>query len=514
MSPDSSPPVASTEGVADTQHHATGDTITVTTSGATYDTLHWAPLARSDQQDDEPQDDAVSETNTVLYGQEPFETLQHKVADLAAKIFQRSPRDISIHEMKGGSFNRVIGVTLSTKPKMFSWIWFTFRCLGARKKKATTQCESYIVRVPRMMDDGENGAEAMAEDMKRQVAVLKTTMSRLPLPTPDVASYDTTKENIFGRPYMIQKRLPGSNLATRFWHNLNIQQKRCMAKQLTILVPTIASVEGPAGDIASRNLSCPLTTPIGVDTFSMTAYGDQPSSRPTSICKPLDFLLERCEQHRAYDAFEGVNFDEVWVSFARMSKALAARGFLDGPCVLVHGDLKPYNILAEVRSDTEAVITGVIDWDSAIIAPEFVAYRAPFWLWTPEEMTSDEEDGEWVASVEPITEEDKIMKQVFLDNASEKFKRFAFSREAMMARQMFEIIRKGMSDEWEHDLAESIIMAWDDLHPKDDVHYRKSYSDSDSGSDSESDSDSDSESTSDAEKDESVVAKEISVVVE
>ncbi|KAH6852857.1 hypothetical protein BKA58DRAFT_432640 [Alternaria rosae] len=473
MSPQSSLPVVSAEHVVDTSRHTGGDTAAIATS-TQYDALKYITSARTEQQDDEPQDDTVSETNTVLYGQEPFETLQHKVVELAAKVFRRSPQDISVHEMKGGSFNRVVSVTLSTKPKSFSWIWFTFRCLSARKKKATTQCESYIVRVPRMMDDGDNGAEAMAEDMKRQVAVLKTAISRLPLPTPDVESYDITMENIFGRPYMIQKRLPGENLAGGFWRKLNIQQKRCMAKQITALASTIASVEGPAGDIASRNLSCPSKSPINIDTFYTPPYDDQPSSKPTSSCKPLDFLLERCEQYRAYDAFEGVNFDEVWVSFARISKALEARGFLDGPCVLVHGDLKPYNILAEVRSDTEAVITGVIDWDSAIIAPEFMAYRAPFWLWTPEEMNSDEEDKEWVAVVEPNTEEDRIMKQVFLDNASEKFKRFAFPREAMMARRMFEIIQKGMPDEWEHEEAQGIIMEWDDLHPEDDVRYQES----------------------------------------
>jgi hypothetical protein len=464
------------------------------------------PEASADQKHDEPQDDAVSVTDTVLYGQEPFETLQHKVVGLAAKVFRRNPRDISVHEMKGGTYNRVIGVKIWSKPKMWSWSWswFMFRCLSARKKKAAAQCKSYIVRVPRTGqggDDAADAAEYMAEDMKLEVAILKTAASRLPLPIPDVASYDLTTENIFERPYMIQTRLPGGNLAMDIWDSLNEQQKGCIAKQVTALASTIASVEGPAGDISSRNLSRPSKAPISVDTFYMADYDDQPSSRPASICKPVEFLLERCEQYRALEAFEGVSFDDVWVSFARISKALEARGFLNGPCVLVHGDLKIYNLLAEVRSDTEAVITGVIDWDSAIIAPEFMAYRAPFWLWAPEELTRDDEDQEHVANIEPTIDEDKALKQVFLDNASDKYKLFAFAPEAMLARRMFAILQKGMPGSWDLDEAKSVVREWNKLHPEDGVRY-VCPEDSDSEAESDSESASDSESVSGAVGDE------------
>ena len=165
------------------------------------------------------------------------------------------------------------------------------------------------------------------------------------------------------------------------------------------------------------------------------------------------------------------------------------RGFLDGPCVLVHGDLKPYNLLAEVRNQTEVDITGVIDWDSAIIAPEFMAYRAPFWLWTPEDMDSDKEDEECVADVEPVTDEDRMLKQVFLDNASEKYKLYAFAPEAMLARRMFFILRESLRSDWEFEEAKSVIREWIELHPEDGVQPVPSDTDSEPESGSDDDQD-------------------------
>jgi hypothetical protein len=455
-----------------------------------------------DQRRNESVEDAVSIVPTILYNQEPFETVQHNVAELAAKLFRRNQRDIAIHEMKGGSYNRIIGVTISPKPTKFSWGWFLYRCLGARKKKATAQLEPYIVRIPRMQYGGENAADEMANSMKHEVSILKTVGSRLTLPIPKVASYDLTTTNIFERPYMIQTRLPGGNLSLNLWDHLNTQQKQCVAKHITGLAPLIASVEGPVGDISFQNLARSPNSPISVDTFYMAAHDDQPESKPALTCKPLDYLLERCEQWRAYDAAQGVCFDHIWLSFASISKALEIRGFLHGPCVLVHCDLKPYNLLAEVRSETEVTITGVIDWDSAIIAPEFMAYRAPFWLWTPEDMDSDREDEESMANCEPVTDEDKKLKQVFLDNASEKYKMYAFTPEAMLARRMFYILKKGMPGFWEHDEARSVIREWDCLHPEDDVRILDSDFDPHSGSDS------DSQSASDAGKVDAVIVVE------
>jgi aminoglycoside phosphotransferase (APT) family kinase protein len=442
-----------------------------------------------DQQQQKAHDGVASEVATTLCGQEPFETFQHKVAEFVTEHFRRSLKDIAIYEMTGGTYNRVIGVTIASYPKKFGLHSFLTCFLGVRKKKSVAKFDSYIVRIPRMSFSGDDSDTHMAKKMKHEVSILEAVGSRLPLPIPKVFSYDLTTTNMCERPYMIQTRLPGRNLGLDLWNHLNMQQKQCIAKHVTNLASIIASVEGPAGDISSENLSQSSTSPICVNTFCAPAYDDQPTCKPALARKPIDHLLEQCERWRAWERSTGFCFEEVWDGFETISRALEMRGFLDGPCVLVHGDLKPYNLLAEVRNETEVDITGVIDWDSAIIAPEFMAYRAPFWLWTPEDMDSDKEDEECVADVEPVTDEDRMLKQVFLDNASEKYKLYAFAPEAMLARRMFFILRESLRSDWEFEEAKSVIREWIELHPEDGVQPVPSDTDSEPESGSDDDQD-------------------------
>lgn len=273
----------------------------------------------NDEQQHEPPKDEVAETDTIIYGQEPFETIQHKVPALAAKLFQRSPKDITVTEMKGGSYNRVIGVSFVSKPKKFSLAWFLFSCLGLRKKKGVTRLEKYVLRIPRMRYEYEDGAKDMAEDMERDVAVLKTVGSRLPLPIPKVASYDLTVENIFEKVYMVQTHLPGQTLATNFWDDLNMEQKKHLAKEITALAPIIASVEGPVGDISSQNLNRPSNSPICTQDFPQP-YREGQKPEPASTYDAFDWMFERCRQWSVHDNSEDgvVSFDDIWKSFANI----------------------------------------------------------------------------------------------------------------------------------------------------------------------------------------------------
>ncbi|KAF1842747.1 uncharacterized protein K460DRAFT_378058 [Cucurbitaria berberidis CBS 394.84] len=370
-------------------------------------------------------EEAASETSTIRHSHEPFEYFQHK---------------------------------------KYSFKWFKSQYLGALRKSKSHGAESYIVRIPRQ--DGD--------DMDRNVAILKATRSQLKLPVPNVITYDLSASNVFEKPYMIQKRLPGQNLA-QLWKSLNMEQKQCAVKRITDLFSRIASVEGPAGDISLENLSRAPNGCIHIEKFCVPARGledesfDKANTWSALPQKPLDHLLEQCERWREYQTSQGACFDEIWDSFAAISKALEARGFLDGPSGLLHGDLKAYNLLAEVQSPTEVEITGVIDWDYAVVAPECVAYRAPFWLWIPEDMDSADEDDESNANLEPCSDEGRIFKDVFLSHASEKFKRYAFSPEALLARRMFLILQKGIFGPWNMMEADNIIRDWDELHPGDNV---------------------------------------------
>jgi len=273
---------------------------------------------------------------------------------------------------------------------------------------------------------------------------------------------------------MIQERLPGRNLQNQLWNELNREQKKSVVKQVANLPSIIASVQGPAGSISVDNLSRSCDLPLLTNRFSTSASHGQPSSRRATIHKPLDFLLERIDFWRAYQT-ESMEFcfEEIWDAFEVISHSLAKHGILDGPCVLVHCDLKPYNILAEICSDNEAKITGVIDWDSAVLAPEFMAYPAPFWSWLPDEV-SDQTDADEEAfglGVKPCTDEEKAIKQMFEDCASDTYKKYAFSMEAIIARRMFHILQNGIQGPWLMSEAQSIIVHYRELHPEDGIEY-------------------------------------------
>jgi hypothetical protein len=424
------------------------------------------------------EDDTASVTSTVHHEHEPFETFQHKAVQLIARVMGRRSSDIQVQHMKGGTFNRVVAVTVSsTKPKKYTTQWMMAQICGVFGRPKIRTPQSFILRIPREEID----------DMKYDVAILNIVGSHLQLPIPKVVDFDASTNNELESPYMIQKRLPGQNLMlTSMWKNLSMTQKKSIAKQVIDLVAQIALMTGAPGQLSLDNLSQPLGKPISVEKFCVPKQGlenshwNKPCTWPARPQKPLEHLLEQCERWREYQTSEGACFDEIWDGFAAISKALEKRGFLDGPNVLSHGDLKAYNLLADVRSPTEADITGVLDWDFAIIAPEFMAYRAPFWLWTPEDMDSTEMDHEHIADISPVTDEDRELKELFQDYAPERYKRFAFAPEAMLARRMYPILKDGIFGPWNMMEAESVIREWDKIHPDDGVAVKVEGLDSDS----------------------------------
>ena len=114
-----------------------------------------------------------TQSSTVEYSQESFETYQHKVSQLCHDIGYGEPS--KIERMKGGSFNRIIGLEF-----------------------ATPEVTKYVLRIPR------NGTEFdVAEDIKDQVATLSYVSQFLPVPS--IAAFDPTQNNALASAYVLQK---------------------------------------------------------------------------------------------------------------------------------------------------------------------------------------------------------------------------------------------------------------------------------------------------------------------
>ena len=85
------------------------------------------------EDDDSDSDASGSSSSTYAYDHEPFETFQHKIATLSQDL------GVSFNEvehMRGGSFNRVVPVTLGEAPETASW-------------ESSTKA---IIRIPRVWD--------------------------------------------------------------------------------------------------------------------------------------------------------------------------------------------------------------------------------------------------------------------------------------------------------------------------------------------------------------------------
>lgn len=164
-------------------------------------------LSMGDQGSDKVEDDdddAKSETSTICYEHEPFETFRYKVADVAAEKFKFAPTNIVTERMKGGTFNQVVGIDLraTVKRNCFGWVQKLMRALLG--KPAPTAAGGHIFRMARDETD----------HLEKQIATLKAVDARVALPTPDVVHYDLSAHNPLEKPYKIQSASAGALFCT------------------------------------------------------------------------------------------------------------------------------------------------------------------------------------------------------------------------------------------------------------------------------------------------------------
>jgi hypothetical protein len=437
-----------------------------------------------DENEEKGDDDAPSTCSDDKYEQEPWETFQTKVLQLALELFPDS-RKTQVSHMKGGGFNRVAGITVTLPgPKKYTWEWFCRSCKFVFGTCPRHDTEEYVLRIPRHDDS----------TLEFDIATFKLVESRLSLPTPVVTHSDLSEDNAIGSQYMVQRRLHGQNLYD-LWDSLNLEQKKSVARQVTRLVSEIAEVTSEAAGRPARTWAPGM--PFELEKFEIPRPGladkthtGHPGPGPESASKqtPLEYFLDQCRRWHKYniDAQE-VDIEKNRLSdLAGVARRLDFLGFFEPDTFhLCHCDLQPYNMLVEVRDEETVEITGILDWDSALFAPSFVAYRAPFWLWYPDDAPSDERfDYEDNANIEPQTEAEHELKKVFMETASPEFLKHAFSPEILITRDIFHLLKRGLYDDWDTFVAESSVEKFRELHPE-------LYADEDEESDSDSD-DSDS----------------------
>lgn len=301
--------------------------------------------------------DSIRTTTTAVYEQEPFETYQLKVKQLLQSLFPPC-QAVQVHRIKGGSWNRITGATLSD---------------GTR----------YIIRNPRV--------EGTESDIPDQVATLRYIQRNTPIPVPTVFHFDVSYDNILRYPYVVQNWVGGRTLR-EVMYETDVSSRMAIAKAVVHLMVKMYSTSyfNAAGAIRAEN---PLSAESVV--LGLPGCGSGAIIPPRPITDSLTFFTACFDMYRK-DAFQRT--DKAAACYSKLAKRAviaihAERPFSNRFCIM-HPDFEPRNILVHQTEDGEYVVDALLDYDGAVVAPVEAVWSLPHWLWTwdLEDSDSDEPD--------------------------------------------------------------------------------------------------------------------------
>lgn len=324
------------------------------------------------------------------YVQEPFSSYQHKVSRLCASIGLGTPTNI--HRLKGGSYNRVIGLEFTDAPRA-------------------------IIRIPRCDEEWE---PSLSTDIKDQIAILKFVREK-GLPVAQIVAYDATTKNSLGRQYVIQQWLPGRTL-NDVYNKFSKECKESVVREFVNVLKKLNDLTFPgAGTLAAAG-SLPDTS-VGPVQSTLTVRGltvgrecpNPPVTRPqnslAALFRTQFSAWEDVWAHYRLNSSVGTPVKE-WPKLRKIFEEMETLGWMDGPScnriIMHHWDLEPRNILV---SD-DGYITGILDWDDALALPLILTRGPPLWIW------SANTTGEWSKDPESLPEmvlngEQAALKKLF-----------------------------------------------------------------------------------------------------
>ncbi|KAI0857480.1 hypothetical protein F4860DRAFT_356866 [Xylaria cubensis] len=399
--------------------------------------------ARTDASSDCGTDDGTdtnskSDSSSLVYGHEPFATFQLRAQKLGQKLWPNAaPGDIIVERLVGGGFNRIIGLT--------------------------HQADEYVLRVPRYD----------FSDIRNDVAALHFVHHYTAITAPRVIQFDETDQNELGLPFLLQNRIPGTNLMLTY-SDLSHPQRCRVAHELgTVFAHMLAVKSSTAGVFvlplhgnhqeAQVNIA-PLCDK-SAESYSLSSLTSifNSFSATTTVLKLLTDCLQAKKdvflQNPSQDAFRVVYMDR----FIAMASELDEDGWLvNHHYSLAHLDFAPRNIMVNPTSDTQLnIISGILDWDSAILAPMFMSCKPPLWLWGWKE---DEDEDERTANEEPPTAELRQLKKLFEDAAGPDYLRFAYQPAYRLARQLVSLMINGLRSNEDFYGADAMLKEWKVIH--------------------------------------------------
>ena len=423
-----------------------------------------------------------SDTSTLKYEQETWDLFRPRVENLCqtlwppqksliqslsnSKIATRlrankflrlliTTQDAPLIEcLRGGDYNRIVGITLpAAKPE-------------------ETRDRNLILRVPRW---GQGQTE-------RVVATLDYLRQSSNIPVPTIVAKDFSKDNVLGSPYVIQNRIPGSDLEL-LWAELNHSQRGTIAREVGSVIKCLLTLESPVtGHITGSSKEIGTARSFTIVPFDLkNADGDlfeeqEQHSPPLSEIPRqsqtiLDFFKCQIRRWREIDVARNAGMVDrtvgLWDSMLKIVEEMNDLDlFKTGAHCVCHVDLHPRNIMAKIHPDGSVQVTGILDWDEAVFAPKFVNCEPPGWLWgfDPDDLLHEdlltwpyEMPG---ANDVPPTPERQELKRVFEEHVGPEYLSLAYDELFRMGRGLFRVAVFGLTSSENYSAADKIISDW------------------------------------------------------
>lgn len=440
-----------------------------------------ASSSASDSSTESGSSDARSESSSIVYDHEPFAQFQSKVLAFAqSQIWPHSDvkDNITVERLRGGTYNRIIGLTFTKSESETQ----DLKSSQSVEERVPETAAEYILRIPRFEAAQVDADVAALLFVKRLLA----TEHRSDIPdilVPEVIAFDETENNTLGNPFMVQERLRGVSLLN-VYPQLEHEQQRRVAQDLGRAYRRMLAVSSTqAGRLVLPDDNKSLDAEIHVTRWDLCGFIFSKSERKPRTSAPyrdgratesvLELLAWTFQEQKAYvrerlpkDTFRPAKFDQ----FCKMVSEMDAAGYfkdLDGYFALSHLDLEPRNILVDHESAPgRPVISGILDWDSAVLAPAFMSCTPPMWIWSWQE---DEDEDKRMANEVPATNEQKELKAEFESAAGPLYIQCAYDPVYRLARRLVRFAIDGIWSTKDEREAEAMLEEWKKLHRQDAV---------------------------------------------
>ena len=389
-------------------------------------------------------DTGISNTTSIVYDHETWDDYVPRVHQLCRQLWPSASEheDFILEKMKGGSYNRIIGIQTPPSTK--------------------DSHGRYILRIPRF--------ERAQQD--RELAIVRYVQQHTSIPTAEIIFFDPTPENPLEEPYTVQTRIPGRDLHHALLA-LSQEQKLAVAEQWSQILLSEMAIQNDFAGFVSATTDSP-----GTHIFEIRPYEVVPEPEPDmqdlrliSKLSVIEFLtiqfgrLDAADRLQEPDEYPLDHFERL----TTVAKEMNAAGLFDNAFFsLCHLDLAPRNIMVDINEDDSLQITGVLDWDSAVFGPSFALCEPPVYLWA----WSDEDDEDSVeyedyvekyANDTPATPEEQELKLRFEEVVGKDLLKYFYMPEYRLARWLFHLAMKGLRSNEDFKKTERLIEEWKEL---------------------------------------------------